>query len=229
MATTLFRLAEEVKRLLDGGDSPIASNTTINEIKISVVQVLHQLLKIDYLKVNGKMNEMIPNGSVLALYENIEVVSSNGKSKSTLPIKPMKLPRNMGVFAIYPKYETNNNYELDKEFIPLQMGQGALLRSQPMINDLLGQVGYENFGMEILYTKDIKALFPDIVVAMRLAIMDISQYGDYDPIPVLPEMEWQIKNEVFKLYSGEPIPDKLVDSSNKEQKEVPVREQQQSQ
>lgn len=227
---TPLRLAQEIKKLLDGGDIPIASNVSLGEIKISIGQVLNQLLKIDYFQTNLAIGEKIPNGSVLALYEGIAVTSWNRKSKATLPVKPLKLPRNMGVFAIYPNYnETSNSvYELDKEFIPLQMGQGALVKSQPMINDLLGQVGYETFGDTVIFTKDIKEQFPNIVLAMRLAIMDISQYGDYDILPILPEMEWQIKQEVVKLYGGEPIPDKVVDSTNKEQKDVPIIQQQQS-
>jgi hypothetical protein len=182
---------------------------------------------VDYFSINEKMGELILNGSVIGTYEDIAVVSYNGKSKATLPIKPLKLRRNMGIFAIYPKYETRDNYELDKEFIPLQMGQGGLLKSQPMINNLLGQVGYENFGDTVVFTKDIKSMFPNVVLAMRLVIMDINQYGDFDPLPILPEMEWQIKQEVIKLYSGVGVADLLVDSTVKQQENVPITQQKQ--
>lgn len=225
---TIYRLAEEIKKLLDGGDSPVAAATTIPEIKIAIGQVANSLLKTDYFQVNGGMGEAIPNGSMIALYEDIAVVSSNAKSKAALPIKPVKLPRNMGVWAIYPKYTTDGDYELDKEFIPLQMGQGALLKSQPLISDLLGQVGYEVFGNDVILTKDIKSMFPEVTLAMQLVIMDISQYDDYTNLPLTPEIEWQIKQEVVKLYSGEPVPDKVVDSTSKEQKGIPVNQQKQS-
>lgn len=225
---TLGRLSEEILKMLSGGDIQAATNISQNEIKISIGQVCNTLLKVDYLSINGKMGEMIPNGSVLGLYENIPVTSWNGKSQSTLPIKPLKLPRNMGVWAIYPKFESNQNYELDKEFIPLQMGQGGLLKSQPMINDLLGQIGYEIFGNTIIYTKNLPEMFPDIVVAMRLSIMDISLYGDFDILPILPEMEWQIKQEVVKLYSGVGTADMLVDSTTKQQQNLPLKEQKQT-
>lgn len=140
----------------------------------------------------------------------------------------MMLPRGMGIWGVYPKYTTNGNYELDKEFIPLQMGQGALIKSQPMINDILGQVGYENFGMEIIFTKDIKALFPDVVLAMRLVIMDISQYDDYTALPLPPEYEWQVISEVYKMYSSTPLPDKLVEGTAAENINVPLNQQKQS-
>jgi len=225
---TIYRISEEILKMLSGGDIQGATNVTLNEVKISVGQVINSLLKVDYLSTNAKMGELIPNGTVLGLYEGIEVSTWNNVSQCSLPIKPQKLPRNMGVWAIYPKYELDGNYDLAGEFIPLQMGQSALIKSQPLINDILGQVGYECFGDKIIFTKDLKSLFPNIVVAMRLAIMDISQYDDYTPLPLLPEHEWQIKQEVIKLYSNVGIADMLSDPTTKQQQNVPLREQKQS-
>jgi hypothetical protein len=225
---TIYRLAEQAFALIEGGDPAVASSIGIGDLKISCGQVINSLLKTTYINTNIPMGEMIPNNSVLGLYEDIEVVSYNGKSKATLPIKPLGLPRNMGVFAIYPKYRAIDVYDLDNEFIPLQMGQGGLLKSQPLINDLLGQIGYEVFGTEVVFTKDIKLLFPEITLAMRLAIMDISQYGDYDLLPILPEHEWEVITQVYKMYSTQPIPDKVVEATAKEQKNIPLKQQSQS-
>ena len=229
MATTIYRLAESVISLIEGGDLKVASSLSMNEIKIACAAVINQLLKTEHFAINEKLGEKIPNGSILGLYEGIAVTSlGNGKSKAMLPIKPLKLPRNIGVFAIYPKYTTLGHYEYDKEFIPLQMGQGGLLKSQPLLNDIMGQVGYENFGLEVIITKDIKQFFPDVVLAMRLAIMDISQYGDYDILPILPEQEWTVIQEVFKLYSSQPTADKVVDATVAEDKGLPLKQQSQS-
>lgn len=225
---TLYRLSEEILKAISGGQIQASTNVSLNEIKIAIGQVCNSLLKVEHFTINMKLGEMIPNGSVLGWYEGIIPASSNGKSKCSLPIKPLKLPRNMGVFGIYPKFYTDGNYELDKEFIPLQMGQGGLLQSQLMINDLLGQVGYEVRGGEVWFTKDLVALFPDIQLGMQLAIMDISQYGDFDLIPILPEQEWQIKQEVIKMYSQVGTADYVVDDSVKAQQDVPIREQKQS-
>ncbi len=225
---TIYRLAESCISLIEGGDAKAASSISFNEIKIACGQVINTMLKTEYFTINMKMGEVIPNGSVLALYENISCETSNGKSQCTLPIKPLKLPRNMGIWAVYPKYETSGNYEYDKEFIPLQMGQGGLIKSQTLFNDLLGQVGYENFGDKLVFTKDIKSLFPDVVLAMRLAIMDISQYGDYDMLPIPPEYEWDIITQVYKMYSTQPIPDKVVDATSAEKKGEPLNQQKQS-
>ena len=79
MATTIYRLSEEIKKLLDGGDNPAASDISINEIKIAAGQVANSLLKTDYLQVNTKMAETIPNGSVLGYYADLTVESWKGK------------------------------------------------------------------------------------------------------------------------------------------------------
>lgn len=228
MVVTIYRLVEEIRKILLQGEIPVAANISYGEIKVSIGQVANQLLKVEHIQVNEAMGEKIPNGSVLGWYENIEVFTWNNKSKAELPIKPLKLPRNMGVFSIYPKYEESDNYELDKEFIPIQMGQGGLIKSQPMVNDILGQVGYEVFGNSVVFTKNIKGLYPNVKLAMRLVVMDVSLYGDYDPLPILPEQEWEIKKEVLKLYGIVGIADSLVDSSTKEQQNIPIREQKQS-
>lgn len=228
MATTLYRLAEECLKLLNGGDIQTATNVSFGEVKVSICQIANSLLKVEHFSVNEKLGEKIDNGGMLALYEGLDVVSTGGKSIVTLPIKPIKLPRNMGLFGVYPKYTLLGNYEYDKEWIPLQMGQAGLLKSQPLLNDLMGQVGYENFGLSIVATKDVKSFFPDVKVAVRLAIMDLSQYDDYSIFPVLPEQEWQIKQEIVKLYGGEGISDKVVDVTTAQQQNVPLNKQRQS-
>lgn len=222
---TIYRLAEQAFNLLEGGDPATASSTSIQELKISCGQVINSMLKMDYMSVNVKIGELIQNGAVLGLYPGIIVSkSTNGKSKCSLPVKPLKLPRNMGIFSIWLTGFP------EKEFIPLQMGQANLIQSQPLINDLLGQVGYENFGGEILFTKDltVSAGANQVTVDMRLAIMDISQYGDYDVLPVMPEWEMDIVTAVYKLYSSQPIPDKVVDPTVKENKGMPTKQQRQS-
>lgn len=221
MATTKYRLAEAIVRLLNGGEIPVASKVKINEAKIAVEQVLNKMLKMEYLNVNIPSAELIPNGASVATYEGIEVVQYGTRSKSVLPAMPLKLPRGIGVYQIF------DPANMDCHFIPLEMGQFGLLKSQSLINDLLGQTGYEWYGTDIIYTKDLTQPDP-ITVTIRLVVLDISQYSDFDILPVPPDMEFDIIQEVYKLYSTEPISDKLVDSGVNEQRNVPISQQQQS-
>lgn len=224
VAPTLYLIADECLRIISGGNIPDATKVDINEIKLSVAQVCNSLLKVEHFQVNNKIGEMIPNGTVLGLYENIPVLSYKNVSRAILPVKPLKLQRNMGIFSLFDPEDPS------KEYIPMQMGQWSLLQSQPLINDLLGQCGYENFGMEILFSKDISSSDPAFptLVSMRLAIMDASQYGDYDPLPILPEQVWQVKKEVCAVYGAFPVSSKVVDPGRKELKGIPVNQQNQS-
>lgn len=220
---TIGRLSEEILKLLSGGDIQAASNISQNEIKIAIGQVCNQLLKTEHIAINEKLGEKIPNGSVVATYDGIATLSTtNGKSKAVLPIKPLKLPRNIGIFSVYL-----TNYP-DDEFIPLQMGQLALIKTQPMINEVLGQTSYENYGMELSFNKDLPLLFPSETITIRAVVTDISQLDDYDPLPIPPEMEWTIKQEVLKLYGAEGISDLLVDATTKQQQNTAVKQQSQN-
>jgi hypothetical protein len=223
---TIYRISQEISKLLNGGNTAVASQPTINEIKIAVAQVANTLLKTEHLSVNEKLGEKIPGGSVLATYEGLlPVPYGAGRCKVKLPVKPIKLPLNMGVFQVYRSEDPYN------EFIPLQMGQANLLRSQPVINDILGQVGYENFGMDIILTQDLLTLYEkprDREITLRLVVVDISQLDDFDPLPITPEIEWTIKQEVVKLYSGQPIADKVIDNLTKPYRNVPPNQQKQA-
>src|SRR5882757_5044422 len=125
---TIYRLAEQAFNLIEGGDPAVASSISFNELKIACGQVINQLLKTEHFGINEKMGEKIPNGSVLGLYEGILPTKwVTGRSKATLPIKPLKLPRNMGIWSVYFTSDPT------QEFIPLQMGQSNLLKSQPLL------------------------------------------------------------------------------------------------
>ena len=222
---TRYRLAEQIFGIIEGGDPGAASSISINELIISVGQVINAKQKAEYFDRNVPMGESIPNGTVLGLYQSVAVVQDGtGYSKCTLPIKPLNLPRNMGVWSVYPAGQQ------DKEFIPLQMGQINLLRSQPMINDLLGQVGYEVLGETLRFTQDLtNGGTQTATVDMRLAVLDMDQYDDYTMLPIPPEWEWDIIKEVYAMYSTQPIPDKVVDTTAAEQVKIPINDQRQPQ
>jgi hypothetical protein len=221
MATTIYRLAEECLRIIAGGNPDVASKVHINELKISIAQVANSLLKTEYLQVNLPLQETIPNGAQLGLYEGQLVEKWLTKSRVKLPAKPLKLIRNLGVFSVFSPLDP------DCEYIPLEMGQSTLLQSQPLINDLLGQIGYTVYGDYIVFTKDLTLPNTPVYVSMRLVILDFTLYDDWATLPLAADMEWTIKQEVVKMYIGEPVADKVVDPGRAEQKGIPLKQQEQ--
>lgn len=204
---TKYFLAEQVKRLLQAGDPSVASRVHSGEIKAAIAQIANAMLKTEYFSATLPTGETIPEGAVLATYDSVPVVTYKDVSKSVLPVMPIKLFRNMGVFHVGKTDDTLS------AFIPLQPGQFQFIQPQRLISDLIGQVGYEVNGTEIIYTEDLTAASPAITeVLIKLVIMDIGLYNDYQMLPVSADMQWQIIQGVYKLFSSEKIPDRIVDS-----------------
>jgi len=106
------------------------------------------------------------------------------------------------------------------QYIPLQNGQAALLKSQNLINNLLGTVGYEIRDGYVVFTEDITDAGGQNVnaVDMQLVVMDITKYGDYDILPLPADMAAQVVSEVVALLLNTPPENTVVDSRTTENK-----------
>lgn len=205
---TKYHLTEQVKRLLQSGDPSVGGRIQNGEIKAAIGQVINAMLKAEHFSMMLPTGETIAEGSMLATYDNIPVVTYKDVSKSVLPVMPIKLFRNMGIFHIGKTDDTSSG------FIPIQPGQFAFIKPQRLISDLIGQIGYEVNGTEIIYTSDLTAGSPAIShVMMKLVINDINQFTDYQMLPITADMQYAVIKEVYALFSSEKEPDRIVDSS----------------
>lgn len=211
--TTLYKLTEQVRSILAGGDPDQGDPIDMQEAKAVVVQILNSLLKTEHFQVNLGSGEMTPNGLVLASYDGVAVSSYKNVAKCTLPAIPVHLPLNMGVFHISKTDDIHN------PFIPIQNGLTPMLAAEPLISDLLGQVGYEVFGKDVVFNRDITADSPAITsVFIRLVVVDPANYSDYDIVPIPPEMEIEVIKQAVGLLAGQKDPDKLDDVITDNQK-----------
>jgi hypothetical protein len=163
------------------------------------------MFKMEYYNATLPSGETIPDNLMTAFYESIAVASYKDKAKATLPIMPIPLPRNMGIFRIT---DTNDN-----DFIPVQLGQGALLKPDKLLNELLGNIWYEVRGNTIVFSKDITLLGLSSV-NMYLVVLDISLYSDTDVLPIPPSMEEEIIEKVFAKFSQVTPETGIVDNFN---------------
>jgi hypothetical protein len=225
---TKYKLAEQVKKLIIGGFAPVGNDLTMTEIYEGINQVINAMIKADHVQFNEQMGEMIPNGSILAQYRLQVSQYGNNRSRVTLPAKPVKLRRNMGVFQV-TQVDGNGDPNPDHVFVPLQMGEGALLKSQrPILSALGGQAGYENKGMYLEFTKNLTAGEENpVYVDVYLILMDVSAYEEWEELPILPEMEDEIIQRLVQRFQPR-VADKLVDPLDKEQTDTPIRQQQQN-
>ncbi len=205
MATTIGKISEQAKRLIKGGNPSVGSNVWTEEVREYIGQIVNGLLKTEYIGVTLPSGESIPAGHVLASYDNIQVEEWKNRSRAKLPAIPVMLPRNMGVYHVGP------NDDPDCFFIPVQPGQGMLLKNQ-LINDLLTTT-YEVRDGYVITSKVI-----DVPLMIQLVVMDISKYGEFDLLPIPADMEKTVVDTVVARYSNEPRPDKVVDSGSEPSK-----------
>jgi len=174
---TIYKLAEQINSMLEGGDPPVASKFDFREIKEAAVQVINSMIKAQHFSEELAAGETIPDGSVLTEYDNIAVESYKGVSRATLPAMPVKLPLNMGVFHVSKTDDIING------FIPFESGQLQMIGEEPLISDILGQVGYEVMGKYLIFNTDITdndSVQAINEVYVKLVIKDLSLWGDYD-------------------------------------------------
>lgn len=208
---TKYYLMEEVRSLLSGGDPSAGSKFEPRMVMVHIAQAINSKLRVEYFNTTLPADETLPENLVLASYDNIAVEAYKDRSRAKLPAIPIALRRNMGIFHV------SLTDDLDNPFIPLQSGQFAFVKTQNLINGLLGQVGYEYADGYVVFTEDLAArAVPVSAVFMRLVVMDFDKYSDYDLLPLPADMAGDILKEVYNLLMQTPPKDGRVDSMNEE-------------
>ena len=201
MATTRFRLAEQIQRLING-NSTIASRIHMNDIKLLVEQVANQLLKADFFAVNMPDGDSIPSNCMIYTYEQVPVTTyKTTRSKASLPSIPISLPRNMGVLHV------SKTDAIDEPFVPIPASLYGIIKPQELLGDLSGLIGYEVFGKDIVFTKNLPGLGVNNVF-IRLVGVDLSQLTDYDILPLSSDMEAQVVTQVYNILVQTPPVDR---------------------
>lgn len=197
MPVTKYILAEQALYIISGGFPDAAEAVQLVDMYPAIEQIVNALLKTQQFSVNMPQGETIPENLLLGIYEGIAVTSIKNvtfKSKATLPVQPISLPRNMGIYQIY-----NADYP-DMPFIPIQAGQTALLKTDALLSDFLGQVAYEPKGRTIFFSQDLP-LFDVNEVTMELVVMDISLYNETDILPIHADMQGAVVQQLVQRFA----------------------------
>lgn len=171
------------------------------DVWVSLDMKINAMFKLTQFNQNLPNGETIPDNLMIATYEDIAVTSISNYSKATLPIMPISLPRGAGINEIRPilsKRGTDRTY--GNPMIPLLAGQNYLLQADSLLNDLMGQFGYELNGKTINFTKDITTYGID-TVSMKLVVFDMSQYGVTDYLPIPTDYIDMIEKELMQEFS----------------------------
>lgn len=187
---TLFRLY--------GGMPDSSAPVQKEDIFKATEQLINSMYRMEQFQANLPAGETIPNGVMIATYTDVSVSGYGNFSKSTLPVIPISLPRNLGIYNIKPAMSLNLTTSFS--FIPMQRGQFDLLRTDTLLNSLLNQVGYEPRNNDVVFTSNIY-LLGITKVDMELCVFDMSSYSETDVLPVPSSMEADIVNTLVAQFS----------------------------
>lgn len=207
MATTKYKIAEQVQRLLKG-NPVISARVHINDVKLLIEQVANQLLKAETLSINMAEGDSLPPNCMIYTYDNVSVSTyKTTKSKAVLPAIPISLPRNMGVLHV-SKVDA-----IDEPFIPIPSSMYGIIQPQALLGDLSGLIGYEVIGKDIIFTQNLPGQSVTSVY-IRLVGADLSQLSDYELFPVSADMEAQIVQTVYNILVQTPPADRALTSKD---------------
>ena len=194
MSSTKYIIAEQVLFRYYGGYIDTSGPIKRPDVYKALEQKINSLFKLRHFDVTLPSGETTPDNVMIGVYEGIAVTSlNNGKSKATLPVTPISLPKNVGIYQIYnPEFP-------DFPFIPLLKGQRGLLRTDSLLNDVLGQITYEPQNNAVTFSKDL-LLLGCPAVTMELCIMDISLYSETDPLPIPADYEQTLIDELVQAF-----------------------------
>ena len=99
---TKFYLIEQIRSLLAGGSPSAGAKYEPRMIEAHLGQAINRKLKSEYFSTTLPTGETIPEGLIVASYDEIPVEKYKGLSRARLPAMPISLPRGMGVFFVGP-------------------------------------------------------------------------------------------------------------------------------
>ncbi len=213
--TTKSILAEQIQRLyarfLDK-DNP-SDVIDIREVKLLVNQSINKVLKLQVAESFKAGLVDVPKCNLIQ-YSNCGVTqdSSNNRAYIQLPAIPLTLPMDMGIWSITPNSGAMTPY------IPIP-SQDVLVFQGTNLSYLEGKIGYYVQGKRVYFTKDITLTANGSVsgVTVNLLVSDFSQLTDNEMLPISPEVESTVIDDVLQTISNGRISQAEIASKQQQQ------------
>jgi hypothetical protein len=192
-------LAEQIQRLyarfIDKENPSDIIDT--REIILLVGQSLNKVLKLQVAESFKAGMIDVPKCNLIEYTAAVTADSGNNRAYITLPVIPLTLPMDMGIWSIAAATGAMNPY------IPIP-AQDVLVFQGANLSYLEGKVGYYVQGKRVYFTKNITLTANGTVtsVVVNLLTMDLSQFGDNDLLPISPEVESTIIADVLETISN---------------------------
>lgn len=197
--TTKYILSEQIQRIyarfLDK-DNP-SDVIDIREVSLLVSQAINKILKLEVAESFKAGLVDIPKCSLIQYTASVTADATNNRSFITLPVIPLTLPLDMGIWSISASNAAMTPY------IPIP-AQDVLVFQGANLSYLEGQVGYYVQNKRVYFTKDITLVANGSITSVIINILasDFSQFTDNDMLPISPEVESAVITEVLNIISG---------------------------
>jgi len=199
MAVTKAILSEQVQRIytrfLDRGNE--SDTIDIREVMLLVSQAINKILKLEVAESFKAGLVDIPKCSLIQYTASVTADAPNNRSFITLPVIPLTLPLDMGIWNIAASGAALTPY------IPIP-SQDVLVFQGANLSYLEGQIGYYVQGKKVFFTKDLTLAGNGSISSVIINILasDFSQFADNDMLPISPEVESAVITEVLNIISG---------------------------
>tara|TARA_R110002050_G_scaffold118847_5_gene236522 strand:- start:655 stop:1320 length:666 start_codon:yes stop_codon:yes gene_type:complete len=217
---TKGKLTDQILRLYTGGNPSDDKEISRADVNLLVGQAINQILKKEYVASGISQGEMFPPHTLVTTYKSTIVANAGFQHPyALLPVMPISLPRNMGVWRVVPASSEADKVSssFDQELIPIQTGQLSALNSQEQTQYLEDQVGYWAEGNKIFFNKDVlnSSTHRFGAVFISLLVIDPTVLGEYDYLAIPAEHEDSIIKECLTILGALPkMVDKVSDSNN---------------
>lgn len=190
---TLNIIAEQVLLRISDGYPSKRSVSTMNEIKLAIVQCANDLISKKTFEVSYSLDGgSIPDGVVIGTYKGIKCEKgANGVTNIPLPVTPLFLPEKIGVFAVYP------SGRIDRQFYPVPANAMYTLNETQLFSTL-GDIYCTWDNKKVVVYADLIAMnIP--TVDLQLCVVDIDVENENDPLPISADLQLMILEKVVEL------------------------------
>ncbi len=197
--TTKNILSEQIQRIyarfIDKENLSDVIDT--REINLIMNQSINKVLKLQVADSFKAGLVDVPKCNLLEYTCAVTADAGNNRSYITLPAIPLTLPMDMGIWSIAAATGAMTPY------IPIP-AQDVLVFQGANLSYLEGKIGYYLQGKRVYFTKNITLTANGTVtsVVVNLLVMDFSQIGDNDVLPISPEVESAIIDDVLQTISN---------------------------
>jgi hypothetical protein len=197
--TTKNILAEQIQRLyarfLDK-DNP-SDVIDLREVKLLINQSINKVLKLQVADSFKAGMVDVPKCNLIEYTCTVTAETNNNRSYITLPAIPLTLPMDMGIWSIAAANGAMTPY------IPIP-AQDVLVFQGANLSYLEGKIGYYLQGKKVYFTKNITLTANGTVtsVIVNLLVSDFGVITDTEVLPISPEVESAIIDDVLQIISN---------------------------